>query len=115
MHNQQPLLLPQEFLASTLHCADLVESGEHELAAFIRAVTESYGPSQARLAANDWITATMLLDCQSDSPRREWLLVTMAAAMKLADRLRAEAATPGSTISSPPPLSLHERIGNTIV
>ncbi len=35
--------------------ADLMAIAERELGAFIRAVTELFGPEQARLAGEDWV------------------------------------------------------------
>ena len=42
--------------------ADLMVIAERELGAFIRAVTELFGPEQARLAAEDWGDELELMD-----------------------------------------------------
>jgi hypothetical protein len=53
---------------------------EHELSAFITAVTELFGPEQAKLSAEDWLAEFELMD---RSPRS----VTVAASSRLANRL----------------------------
>jgi len=60
---------------------------ERELAAFISAVTESFGPEQARLSAEDWLEESKLMDSPPRSTRRDWRAVTIAASARLANRL----------------------------
>jgi hypothetical protein len=60
---------------------------ERELSSFIAAVTELYGPEQARLSRNDWLGELELMDSQPSSPNRQWRAVTIAASARLADRL----------------------------
>jgi hypothetical protein len=48
--------------------ADLMVTAERELGVFIRAVTELFGPEQARLAAEDWVDALELMDACLDRP-----------------------------------------------
>jgi len=45
---------------------------ERELAAFIRAVTELFGPEQARLAVEDWVDELGLMDTLPGPTRRDW-------------------------------------------
>jgi hypothetical protein len=61
---------------------------EYELSAFVRAVTEMYGPEQARLSERDWLDESDLLDDPPRSEIRDWRAVTIAASARLADRLR---------------------------
>ncbi len=61
--------------------------GERELAAFIGAVTEMFGPEQARLAAEDWLDESELMDSPPRSTTRNWRAVTIAASARLAQRL----------------------------
>ena len=67
--------------------ADLLVIAERELGAFIRAVTELFGPEQARLAAEDWVDELELMDALPGPTRRDWVSVTVAAAAQLARRL----------------------------
>jgi len=63
---------------------------ERELGAFIRAVTESFGPEQARLAAEDWVDELELMDALPGPTRRDWGLVTVGASAQLARRLNTD-------------------------
>lgn len=60
---------------------------ERELAAFLCAVTESYGPQQAALSAEDWLAELECLDAQFGLTELDWRRVTVAAAARLAHRL----------------------------
>jgi len=60
---------------------------ERELGAFISAVTELYGPDQATVSADDWLDELESLDTLPASVGREWRLITIAAATRLASRL----------------------------
>ena len=71
--------------------ADLMVIAERELGAFIRAVTELFGPEQARLAAEDWVNELELIDAVPGPTRRDWGSVTVAASAQLARRLNADA------------------------
>ena len=76
--------------------ADLVVIAVRELGAFIRAVTELFGPEQARLAAEDWVDELELMDALPGPTRRDWASVTVAASAQLARRLNTDvdSATP---------------------
>ena len=67
--------------------ADLMIIAERELGAFIRTVTELFGPEQARLAAEDWVDELELMDALPGPTRRDWGSVTVAASAQLARRL----------------------------
>ena len=62
---------------------------ERELSAFIGAVTRLYGPEQARLSAEDWLNESDLMDSPPRSEDRNWRAVTIAASVRLAERVNA--------------------------
>ena len=69
--------------------AVLIVSAERELGAFMKAVTASFGPKEARLAAEDWLEE---LDSSKELPgltAYDWRLLTISAASRLAMRLNA--------------------------
>ena len=70
--------------------ADLMVFAERELGGFIRAVTELFGPEQARLAADAWVDELELMDALPGPSRRDWGWVTVAASAQLAARLNTE-------------------------
>ena len=78
---------------------------ERELASFIEAVTELFGPEQARLSADDWLNESELMDSPPRSTNRDWRSVTVAASARLASRLtvardrRARAASTDTKVS----------------
>jgi hypothetical protein len=67
---------------------DQMQIEECELLAFVRAVAESYGPEQARIAEKEWLDESDLLDDPPRSEIRDWHAVTIAASARLAERLR---------------------------
>ena len=67
---------------------DQMQIEECEISAFVRAVTELYGPEQARISEKDWLDESDLLDDPPRSKIRNWHSVTIAASARLADRLR---------------------------
>lgn len=73
--------------------ADQVHMAERELSAFIRAVTQLYGSEEARLAAEDWLDESELMDSPPLSTNRNWRAVTIAASARLASQLATAAAT----------------------
>ncbi|MFZ0478084.1 MAG: hypothetical protein WAL71_02955 [Terriglobales bacterium] len=77
----------EEFSNSTYE--DEMHLAERELAAFIGAVTELFGPTQARLAAHDWLDESDLPDSPPRSTSRDWRAVTVAASARLANRISA--------------------------
>jgi hypothetical protein len=66
--------------------ADIKKMAERELGAFFSAVKKSFGVRQAQLAADDWLQE---LEASSALPIaiREWRLITIQAARRLATRL----------------------------
>lgn len=75
----------ESFDSST--CAEQIQLAECELASFIGAVKELFGPEQARLSADDWFEEFELMDSQSRHTSRDWRAVTVAAAARLGGRL----------------------------
>ncbi len=67
-------------------CADITKMAERELGAFFNAVKKLFGTKQAELAANDWLEE---LETTNPLPVaiREWRLITINAARRLAVRL----------------------------
>jgi hypothetical protein len=62
---------------------------ERELSSFIAAVTELYGPEQARLSEKEWLDESELMDEPPYSTDRNWRAVTIAASARLANRVTA--------------------------
>jgi hypothetical protein len=87
--------------------ADQIHMAERELASFIGAVTELFGPEQARLSADDWLEESELMDSPRRSTSREWRAVTVAASARLANRLtiardhRVSLGTPPAASTEP--------------
>ena len=67
--------------------AGLMVIAERELGAFIGAVTELFGPEQARLAAEYWVDELELMEALPGLTSRDWGSVTVAASAQLARRL----------------------------
>jgi hypothetical protein len=57
-------------------CEDQVNMAERELSAFMLAVTELFGPEQARLSAEDWLDESEQMDSPQRATRRDWRAVT---------------------------------------
>ena len=74
----------ESFCNST--CEDQINMAERELSAFIRAVTELFGPEQARLSTEDWLDELELKDSSLRATSRDWRAVTVAAFARLANR-----------------------------
>jgi hypothetical protein len=68
---------------NSANCACLMSMAERELGAFIGAVTELYGPEQARISAVDWLDELESMDSRSEFAGRELRLITIAAAHDL--------------------------------
>jgi hypothetical protein len=67
-------------------CEDQIKMAERELSAFIRAVTELFGPEQARPSREDWLDESELKDSPPRATSRDWRAVTVAASARLANR-----------------------------
>ncbi len=74
----------ESFCNST--CEDQINMAERELSTFIRAVTELFGPEQARLSTEDWLDESQLMDSPHRATSKEWRAVTIAASARLANR-----------------------------
>jgi hypothetical protein len=68
---------------------------ERELGAFLYAVTELYGPEEAKMSAHDWVDELELLECLPGPTPREWRLLTIAAAHRLSKRVNGQSAGRG--------------------
>jgi hypothetical protein len=92
-------------------CEDQLYMAERELTAFMCAVTELFGPEQARLSAEDWLDESESVDSPPRSTTRDWRAVTVAAAARLANHLslpanhRSQFALSSDTKVSPIPSS----------
>jgi len=60
---------------------------ERELSAFVNAVINLFGPEQARVAAEDWLEESELMDAPPRSTVRDWRSVTVAASARMANRV----------------------------
>ena len=76
----------EESFSSSIY-TDQMHLAEHELSAFMAAVTELFGPVQARLSAEDWLDELELMDSPPRSTGRNWRTVTIAASARLATRV----------------------------
>jgi hypothetical protein len=65
------------------------QMAERELSSFVAVVTKLFGPDEARLAAEDWLDESDLMDSPPRSDARDWRSVTIAASARLADRVDA--------------------------
>ena len=96
----------ESFCNST--CEDQIVMAERELSAFIRAVTELFGPEQARLSTEGWLDESERMDSPPRATSRDWRAVTVAASARLANRLtvapdrRALAASTDTKVSPIP-------------
>ena len=82
---ENPMANKQSF-SDSIYAAE-THGAAHELSAFIGAVTELFGPEQARVSTEDWLDELTLIDTLSLSIKRNWRAVTIAAAARLANRL----------------------------
>jgi hypothetical protein len=69
-------------------CEEQMDLAERELSSFLAAVTELYGPEQARVSAEGWLDESEFMDSPPRSEARNWRAVTIAAAARLANRVR---------------------------
>ena len=73
---------------------------ERELFSFLAAVTELYGPEQARASAEDWLGEAELMDSPPRSEDRNWRAVTIAAAARSANRLNPHRRSISTSIAN---------------
>ena len=78
-----------ESFSSSLY-TDQMHLAERELSAFIAAVAELFGADQARMSVEDWLDESELMDVSPRSTRRDWQAITIAASVRLANRLNVE-------------------------
>lgn len=76
----------KQLFNNSIYAAD-VHRAERELSAFISAVTELFGPEQARVSTDDWFEELTLMNRPLGSKERKWRAVTIAAAARLANHL----------------------------
>ena len=79
---------------------------ELELSAFVGAVTERFGPEQAKISAREWLDESDLMDSPPLSTDRDWRAVTVAASARLAYRLDGEHQQQSSSASERKVLSM---------
>jgi hypothetical protein len=75
-----------ESFSSSLY-TDQMHLAERELSAFIAAVAELFGADQARISVKDWLDESELMDVSPRSTRRDCRAITIAASVRLANRL----------------------------
>ncbi len=66
---------------------DQMHMAERELSAFTSAVTQLFGPEEAKLSVEDWLDEAELVDSPPRSTSRDWRAVSVAASARLAKRL----------------------------
>lgn len=71
---------------------DQTDLAERELSSFMAAVSELYGPEQARISAEDWLDESDLMGSPPRSELRNWRAVTISASARLAKRVKTIAA-----------------------
>ncbi len=100
MNERQPIPLHEWKDSHSPADVYLMVIAERELDAFIRAVTELFGPEQARSAAEDWVDELELRDALPGPTRRDWGSITVAASAKLARRLNTDVDRPTPRVAS---------------
>ena len=70
-------------------CVDQTKIAERELFAFVNAVMELFGTDQARIATEDWLEESELMDAAPRATIKDWRSVTIAASARLATRVDA--------------------------
>ena len=85
-------LAPYKLSKSSNRCADLATLAEHEFSAFFSAVTQSFGPEQAELSAQDWLHGIIEMDGLPASAK-EWRHFTVKVAARLANRVNAASSS----------------------
>ena len=76
--------------------------GERELSAFVGAVRDLLGPSEARIAAENWLEEFEQLDKPCRSTARGLRAITIAAASRLANGRKIELGDKNSLGANPP-------------
>jgi hypothetical protein len=74
---------------SNSSCKQQAQMAEREFSAFVSAVTELHGPEQVQFSALAWLDELELMDSERESTSQDWRVVTIAASVRLAKRLKA--------------------------
>ena len=82
---------------SNSSCTDQIHLAERELSAFVAAVSELFGAEEARASAEDWLEKSELMLISPRSTHRDWRMITIAASVRLANRLNAVPAPDADT------------------
>ena len=72
---------------SNSSCTDQIHLAERELSTFLAAVVELFGADKARVSIEDWLNELKLMDVSPRSTHRDWRAITIAASVRLANRL----------------------------
>ena len=70
------------------HCAGMMAMAERELAAFLSAVTELFGPELAEISVEEWLEELVATNGLPSSAR-EWRRITLNICQRLAARMSA--------------------------
>ena len=89
---------------SNPRCADFITMAERELSAFFNAVTQLFGSEQAELSAGDWLRELIEIEGLPASTR-EWRSITAKASTQLATRVRVNASSLSSSLSTEPQIA----------
>jgi hypothetical protein len=84
--------MKQSEVFSNSSCTDEIHLEEHEVSAFIAGVADSFGVAQARVSAEDWLDELEVMDVSRRSTHRDWRSITIAASVRLANRLKVSVA-----------------------
>jgi hypothetical protein len=90
MHESQPINVDAHAYDVQPACSSLMFMAEREFAAFTRAVTELFGPEEARLSAEDWLNEVASTSCLPGPTTREWRMVTVASLARLTIRMATD-------------------------
>jgi hypothetical protein len=77
---------------SSPSCADFMTMAERELAAFLNAVTQLFGPEERELSAEDWLQELNNTE-RLPASTREWRSLTAKASTRLAGRVSLSSLT----------------------
>ena len=92
--------MKQSDLFSNSSCSEQVQLAERELSAFIAAVAECFGADQARVSVEDWLDEVELMEVSPRSTHRGWRAITIAASVRLANRLNVALHRQRSPVTS---------------
>jgi hypothetical protein len=77
---------------SNPNCADFTTMAERELAAFLNAVTQLFGPEERELSAEAWLQELNWTE-HLPASTREWRSITAKASTRLAGRVNISSLT----------------------